>query len=267
MLQNLSEQIRWCHERAAEARRIAEEMGDPKIKSDFLNTERRLLLLARSFEFSESLKDFIHAIPHRPDPARTRVDFSDWPRDKQPLPRWERNLQTIIDNTPFMLTRCSSDLRYQFVSRAYAQMIGREPRDVAGKSLIEIMGEEGFNTILPHIQQVLQGNRVEFEGEIHFQGIGPRVLRGIYTPDRDLNGNVHGWIASIIDISDRADAIRLRTQLASIVDSSDDAIISEDLNGVIISWNKGAERIFGYSVDEVVGKPTTILVPPELQDK
>jgi hypothetical protein len=57
--------------------------------------------------------------------------------------------------------------------------------------------------------------------------MGSRVLRGIYTPDRDLNGNVHGWIESIIDISDRADALRVRKQLASIVDSSDDAIVSE----------------------------------------
>jgi two-component system, chemotaxis family, CheB/CheR fusion protein len=97
--------------------------------------------------------------------------------------------------------------------------------------------------------------------------MGSRVLRGIYTPDRDLNGNVHGWIESIIDISDRADALRVRKQLASIVDSSDDAIVSEDLNGVIISWNKSAERIFGYSADEVLGRPTAMLVPPELQDE
>lgn len=51
--------------------------------------------------------------------------------------------------------------------------------------------------------------------------------------------------------------------LASIVESSDDAIISTDLNGVIVSWNKGAQILFGYSADEVVGKPVTILLPPD----
>jgi PAS domain S-box-containing protein len=51
--------------------------------------------------------------------------------------------------------------------------------------------------------------------------------------------------------------------LASIVESSDDAIVSKDLNGVITSWNLGAERIFGYAAEEVVGKPITIIIPPE----
>jgi PAS domain S-box-containing protein len=56
-------------------------------------------------------------------------------------------------------------------------------------------------------------------------------------------------------------------RIASIVESSDDAIISKDLNGVITTWNKGAERIFGYLAEEVIGKPVTILIPPECQDE
>jgi PAS domain S-box-containing protein len=56
-------------------------------------------------------------------------------------------------------------------------------------------------------------------------------------------------------------------RIASIVESSDDAIISKDLNGVITSWNNGAERIFGYLAEEVVGKPVTILIPPERHDE
>ena len=64
-----------------------------------------------------------------------------------------------------------------------------------------------------------------------------------------------------------AHAARDRERLASIVDFSDDAIVSKDLDGVIVTWNKGAERIFGYSTDEAVGKSITILIPPDLQDE
>jgi PAS domain S-box-containing protein len=56
-------------------------------------------------------------------------------------------------------------------------------------------------------------------------------------------------------------------RIASIVESSDDAIISKDLNGVITSWNNGAERTFGYLAEEVVGKSVTILIPPERHDE
>ena len=55
--------------------------------------------------------------------------------------------------------------------------------------------------------------------------------------------------------------------LASIVESSDDAIVSKDLDSIVGSWNKGAERIFGYTAEEMIGKPITILIPPELQDE
>jgi PAS domain S-box-containing protein len=56
-------------------------------------------------------------------------------------------------------------------------------------------------------------------------------------------------------------------QLASIVEFSDDAIISKNLDSIILTWNKGAERLFGYSANEVIGKPVTILMPPERLDE
>lgn len=58
---------------------------------------------------------------------------------------------------------------------------------------------------------------------------------------------------------------QLRSLLASIVETSDDAIVSKNLDGVITSWNRGAERVFGYSAGEVVGQPITIVIPEDRQ--
>ena len=66
-----------------------------------------------------------------------------------------------------------------------------------------------------------------------------------------------------IDITERKQAEEAQRRLAAIVRSSDDAIVSKDLNGIITSWNAAAQRIFGYSEAEVAGQPITIIIPPE----
>lgn len=51
--------------------------------------------------------------------------------------------------------------------------------------------------------------------------------------------------------------------IAAIIDSSDDAIISKDLDNIIVSWNKGAEKLYGYTAEEVIGKPISIIIPDD----
>ena len=87
------------------------------------------------------------------------------------------------------------------------------------------------------------------------------------TPLHDATGKVVGAVNMLVDLSERSHADQVRQLLASIVESSDDAIVSKDLNGIIVSWNPGAERLFGYTAEEVVGKSVTRLFPADLRDE
>src|SRR5207247_10518249 len=72
-------------------------------------------------------------------------------------------------------------------------------------------------------------------------------------------------LAAIVKTHGETEAALAR--VAAIVESSDDAIIGKTLDGIIATWNRGAERLYGYPAHEVVGRPTSVIVPPELRDE
>jgi PAS domain S-box-containing protein len=84
------------------------------------------------------------------------------------------------------------------------------------------------------------------------------------TPLLDPGGAIAGGVAAFTDVTERKRLSDAQEHLASIVEGSDDAIISKDINGVILSWNKSAERLFGYTADEIVGKNITTIIPAPL---
>ena len=87
--------------------------------------------------------------------------------------------------------------------------------------------------------------------------------RGVY----DEDGNATGMIGVVHDVTDRKKLELIQHRLAAVVESSDDAIVSKDLKGIVQTWNSGAERIFGYSAAEMIGTPILRLIPPELRNE
>ena len=85
-------------------------------------------------------------------------------------------------------------------------------------------------------------------------------------PDQEFMNMMASIGMQLGEFRERRETEDARNRLAAIVESSDDAIVSKDLNGVVTSWNNAAEKIFGYRPEEIIGKPITTIIPPELRD-
>ena len=140
------------------------------------------------------------------------VDITDRKNTEAALRAKEAELDLVARTTPMILTRCSRDLRYLFANRAAAALFGTTPEEMINRPIIDVQGEAAFNIIKPHIEKVLGGEETEFEAQIAYPKAGMRWVRGNYIPERDEQGQVVGWVASIVDITERKQAEEAQRQ-------------------------------------------------------
>ena len=193
-----------------------------------------------------------------------RVDITERKRAEEALHESERRYRQLFGEmvVGFALLEAVRDengkpydFRYLEVNPAFSVHSGL-PRDgVLGKTIREI---------LPSLEPIWieTYGKVATTGEsIHFENYAQPLERWLeLTAFRTHQGHV---AVTFADITERKRAEEVRERLAAVVESSDDAIIGKTLDGTITTWNRGAEKVFGYSSSEAVGKPIQMLVPPE----
>ncbi len=92
-------------------------------------------------------------------------------------------------------------------------------------------------------------------------------LHVIGHPVLNESGDLIEFVGTAMDVTDRKRGEQASRLLAAVVESSHDAIVSKDLNGIITTWNTGAERLFGYAAEEAVGQNITLIIPPDRRDE
>jgi PAS domain S-box-containing protein len=163
--------------------------------------------------------------------------------------------------------------RVTFLNPVARELMGWDPDAAAGRPLGDVFRIVNEATRRPVENPALRALR---EGVVvglanHTVLIArdgaERPIDDSAAPMLDERGHPVGAVLVFRDVTERRRAEEARARLAAIVESSEDAIVSKTLDGVIRSWNAGAERLFGYPAGEAVGRPITLIIPPERLDE
>jgi PAS domain S-box-containing protein len=158
------------------------------------------------------------------------------------------------------------------------QLVNRQAESIFGYTREELLGQR-VELLIPHrFQSAHAGHRDQYFHAPKVRQMGSGLeLFGVRKNGEEFPVEISlspldtedGVLisAAVRDISDRRELEKHNNQLAAIVESSDDAIISKTLDSVIVSWNNGAQRLFGYTAEEIIGKKMTLLIPADLQSE
>lgn len=196
------------------------------------------------------------------------VDITERKLNEERLRRNEMQLRLVTDSLPALIAYIDNKKRYQFVNGTYSEWFGHQPADLIGRPIRDVLGARAFETLKPLIEKALSGETVSMHTEIHYKNIGTKFIHLNYVPDIADDGTVRGFFSLISDLTEmkRSEELLRSTEekMALLMENvADYAIFSTDTKGNIESWNIGAEKIFGYSADEIIGRSGEILYTAE----
>ena len=188
-------------------------------------------------------------------------------RTLDPAGTLEALSRTFLDSALDCIITMDASGRVQEFNPASERVFGFSRSEAVGKELAELIipprlrerHRQGLARYLKTGEGPLIGKLIEIEA---LRRDGSEIMVALAINATQVNGSPI-FTAYLRDITERKRAEETNRRLAAIIESSGDAIISKDLDELVTSWNKEAERLFGYSADEIIGKPITVLVPPD----
>lgn len=201
------------------------------------------------------------------DSAASRIigTLEDITEQRRQEDTWRR-YEAIINSSAEIMGLVNRDYIIEAANAAWGRMLDQPPESVTGRTLQAIFGETTFTDELkPHLDEAFAGQEIQTDYWSDFGQRGRRCLHFTYQPHRDSANAISKVIMSVRDVTDSVAAkealIRSEATFAGIVDSAAEAIISLDADRNIIQFNRGAEQIFGYSAEEILGQPLNTLMP------
>lgn len=172
-----------------------------------------------------------------------------------------QQLQTITDHAPIALAQVDRELRYRFVNQNYARLFARQPADIVGKTVAQVIGDASYAKIRHHIEAAQAGQVVEYERAVlpTTSQSEPAVYHATWAPERDASGRVIGCLLAVLDITARKSAENQLRKLSQAVEQSSDSIIITDTKAVIEYVNDAFVRNTGYSRNEAIGQTPRIV--------
>jgi PAS domain S-box-containing protein len=179
----------------------------------------------------------------------------------------EQQFRAMFETTPECVKVVAPDGTLIHMNPSGLAMVSASSAEaVVGKSVYDLIAPADRERYRQFNERICRGEK----GTLEFDIIGlDGVRRRMETHAAPLRhfGGLTFQIATTRDVTERTRAESAAWLLKAVVDSSDDAIISKDLNGTITSWNKSAERIFGYSASEAIGKSVLMIIPQDRQEE